>query len=359
MACGQAGVPKTSRLGTQFFAHKPSVDCQLHEGGPESAAHLATKAAVARAAREIGWEAVIEFPAADRSWIADVLVTNGERTIAIEAQWAPQSLFDFERRQARYQAAGIECLWLTTPTNALNASTVPYYELAGDADDLQLSMPALPEPRLLALDASIKEILQGTILPVAEFVATSTAIRTQMSKCWKCARWMSLWNVLELDLESRCGEHTTLKWQDPWPLWAPRRHEQDLETPIRSAIDNSDLPAAATLKMKRSEKAETTYVAMNCPSCGYVQGDGMTKWYWESSEYSIPLGGGFRLPFAEKVRTRPHLCRDVGRGRCSQELAVGAASSSGHAYPPETKYLKMNAHPEQRDALPPRGSRAR
>lgn len=69
MASGQAGIPKTSRLGTQFFAHKGGVDCQLHEGGPESPEHLATKAAVAQAAREIGWEAVIEFPAADRSWI--------------------------------------------------------------------------------------------------------------------------------------------------------------------------------------------------------------------------------------------------------------------------------------------------
>ena len=86
MSCGQAGIPKTSSLGTQFFAHAPGSDCQAHEGGPESPEHLATKAAVARAAREIGWEAVIEFPAADRSWIADVLVTNGERTIAIEAQ---------------------------------------------------------------------------------------------------------------------------------------------------------------------------------------------------------------------------------------------------------------------------------
>ena len=54
MSCGQAGIPKTSSLGTQFFAHAPGSDCQAHEGGPESPEHLATKAAVARAAREIG-----------------------------------------------------------------------------------------------------------------------------------------------------------------------------------------------------------------------------------------------------------------------------------------------------------------
>lgn len=104
---------------------------------------------------------------------------------------------------------------------------MPHYELAGDVANLQLSLPALPQRRKLALEDNIKDILQETIAPVAEFVATSTAIRTQMSKCWNCARWMSLWNVLELDLESRCGDSTTLTWRD-------RRHR--LSPSCRSRI---------------------------------------------------------------------------------------------------------------------------
>ncbi|MHA6694651.1 competence protein CoiA [Homoserinimonas sp. A520] len=359
MTCGHDGIPKTSRLGTQFFAHKSGVDCQLHEGGPESPEHLATKAAVARAAREIGWEAIIEFPAADRSWIADVLVSNGERMIAIEAQWSPQSLSDFERRQARYRAAGIECFWLTAPANSLNASTVPHYELAGDIDNLQLWMPVLPSRRRFALEQSIKDILQETISPVAEFVATSAAIKTQMSKCWNCDRWMSLWTVLELDLESRCGESTTLTWRDPWPLWAPRRHEQAIEAPIRSAFEKSDLPAAATLKLKlkRSDIAETRYVAMNCPSCGYVQGDGLIKWHWDASQFTIPFGAGLRLPFTDHVRARRHVCRDIGRGRCSQEPTSDSGYPDALLYPPAHEHVEIDGYREERDGLPPRGSK--
>lgn len=359
MSCGQAGIPKTSSLGTQFFAHAPGSDCQAHEGGPESPEHLATKAAVARAAREIGWEAVIEFPAADRSWIADVLVTNGERTIAIEAQWSPQSQFDFERRQTRYQAAGIECLWLIAGMNVRNASTVPHYELAGDVEHLTLSMPSLSGTQASPLGKSIKDILQGAITPVAELVATSAAIRTQMSKCWNCDKWMSLWTVLELALESRCGEKTALAWHNPWPLWAPRRHEQALEAAIRSAIETSDLPAAATLKTKRSEIADQTYIAMNCPSCGYVQGDGRLEWHWLASEYSIPLGSGMRLPFTDLARALPHVCEDIGRGHCSQKPTVGPTSLPGFGYPPANEHVWPAGYPDEWDALPPRGSRRR
>lgn len=74
MACGQAGIPKTSSLGLQFFAHRPDADCQIHEGGPESPAHLSAESAVAQADRAADWTATIEHLADDRTWIADVMV---------------------------------------------------------------------------------------------------------------------------------------------------------------------------------------------------------------------------------------------------------------------------------------------
>jgi len=358
MACGQAGVPKTSTLGTQFFAHKSNTDCRLHEGGPESTEHLATKAAVARAAREIGWDAVIEFPAADRAWIADVLVTNGERIIAIEAQWSAQSQADFERRQARYEAVGIECFWLTAAVNKYNASTVPHHALSGSVGNLRVWLPSLTDLNL-DLGEGIKAILQGEIVPVAEFVATCAAIKTQMSKCWKCDRWMSLWTVTELDLESRCGGDTTLKWSMPWVPWALQRHEQALEATIRQAIQISDLPAPIALRSRRSTIADRTYLAMNCPSCGAVQGDGRLAWRRDADEYAVPLGAGARLPFNDAVRARPHLCRDFGRGRCSQESSTAAGYPAIFLYPPASEYVSAERFGIDLPELPPRGSRRR
>ncbi len=88
MACGESGVP-VERAGTRYFRHK--AICDLHEGGPESREHLAAKALVA----EVAWARVggpiVEAPAPDRSWIADVLVSKpGVPSVAIEVQWAAQ-----------------------------------------------------------------------------------------------------------------------------------------------------------------------------------------------------------------------------------------------------------------------------
>lgn len=78
MTCGQLGVPKTSKLGFQYFAHKPGADCTLHAGGPESAEHLALKAAV----EGCGWTAALEYAGPQRGWIADVLAEKEGRRVA-------------------------------------------------------------------------------------------------------------------------------------------------------------------------------------------------------------------------------------------------------------------------------------
>lgn len=187
MSCGEEAVPKTSTIGTQFFAHKSGTDCRRYEGGPESREHIAAKIAVAEAARSIDWDAIIEAAAPDRSWIADVLVTNGARTIAIEVQWATQNLADFERRHERYVAAGVERLWLTTAANAReSARTVPHLVLGDDRSALGLWIPGIAASELRALEACVQAVLREEIQPNAEFIATDIVVATQMSKCWNC-----------------------------------------------------------------------------------------------------------------------------------------------------------------------------
>jgi len=101
MSCGQPGLPKTSQLGNQFFAHKNGTLCALHEGGPETQQHLRAKAIIAETARSMGWTATVECPSVDRSWIADVMIEKAGRRVAVEVQWSTQSDFDFRRRQTR------------------------------------------------------------------------------------------------------------------------------------------------------------------------------------------------------------------------------------------------------------------
>lgn len=104
-------IAKTSHLGTRHFAHKPGQTPPLHWS--ETTEHLLLKAKVLEYARELGWEAQTEVMSADRTWIADTLLTKGERTVAIEVQWSRQSLADYEFRQRRYAGDGVECYWIT------------------------------------------------------------------------------------------------------------------------------------------------------------------------------------------------------------------------------------------------------
>lgn len=353
MACGQPGIPKTSQRGLQFFAHKPGAEC-VHEGGPESPEHLATKAAVARAAREIGWEATIEYPAPDRSWIADVLVSNGVRRLAVEAQWSPQSSEDFERRQARYEAAGLECFWLVPERNAGNASTVPHHVITGSAGDLTITLPGLIGSTWFELGDGVKAILRGDVASTAEFIASAAIVRTHMAKCWNCGVWTTQWTVSALNVESRCGGHACVWWPRDWELWADKRHEQPIENLVRAAIIASDLPAPTKLGRRRSEIMETDYMAMVCPSCGFVQGDGRVAWQASWASYEIGLGAGIRLPFSASVRSASHVCRDIGRGRCSQQLPP-----AGNAIPLPSEFADVIPRQLGYDQLPPRGSRRR
>ncbi|HZN71518.1 MAG TPA: hypothetical protein VFC00_07530 [Micromonosporaceae bacterium] len=61
-----------------------------------------------------GWHAALEVTGPDRSWRADVLATSpdGSRTVAWEAQLAPQHDEDTLARTDRYSGAGVEVIWV-------------------------------------------------------------------------------------------------------------------------------------------------------------------------------------------------------------------------------------------------------
>jgi competence protein CoiA len=101
------------------------------------------KSLVAAAARESGWDAVIEQAAPDRSWIADVMVTKGTETWALEIQFSRQDAAEFRRRQERYEAEGIRCFWLVAEVNREAAAVVPSAMIGGVVGSTD-SQPARP-----------------------------------------------------------------------------------------------------------------------------------------------------------------------------------------------------------------------
>lgn len=107
--CGAAGHLRVSGKGLQHFYHATGTGCRYAE---ESPAHLHIKDAVCRACRAAGWDAQVEQPAPDRSFISDVCARKDNRTVVFEIQVSAISPSDLAERDAQYGLAGIESYWL-------------------------------------------------------------------------------------------------------------------------------------------------------------------------------------------------------------------------------------------------------
>ncbi|WP_221800454.1 competence protein CoiA [Oceanobacter mangrovi] len=108
--CNAPAIPKTSKNGVQFFAHKVN-SCGT---GSESEAHIRCKELIVIGARKAGWEAEPEEPGQDQmgnKWVADVLCSRRSAKVAFEVQLARQSLENFVHRTNRYKNSGVRCLW--------------------------------------------------------------------------------------------------------------------------------------------------------------------------------------------------------------------------------------------------------
>lgn len=109
--CGAPAIPKTSRLGVQFFAHKTDACGE----GQESVEHILCKELVVKGARQAGWDARPEEMGEDsegNQWIADVLCSKGRQSIVFEIQLSDQTFAEYKRRTIRYAKSGARCLWL-------------------------------------------------------------------------------------------------------------------------------------------------------------------------------------------------------------------------------------------------------
>lgn len=158
--CGAQAIPKVSKLGTRFFAHKPQAGCG---SAGESEEHLHAKWIIARAAASAGWAAETEVAGkspAGEEWIADVLCTKGSAKVAFEVQLSSQTRAERDARQAGYAASGIRTCWLSRRLAGDTSHEVPDFLLdsKGDTPRVRLS-----HHFALALDEFIREILHGAL----------------------------------------------------------------------------------------------------------------------------------------------------------------------------------------------------
>lgn len=108
--CSAPAVPKLSANGRPFFAHA-SGSCSTSE---ESLWHMTAKTLVRSVLENLGCQAFEEKPGehGTNKWQADVWAERGPVKLAVEIQSSYQSLRTYRARQEKYQAAGIQALWL-------------------------------------------------------------------------------------------------------------------------------------------------------------------------------------------------------------------------------------------------------
>lgn len=357
MACGQQGKPRISRRGLKHFYHHADADCTVHPGG-ESTDHLEMKSLVAAAAREAGWEAVIEHPAADRSWIADVMVSRDDKRLALEIQFSRQDADEFRRRQERYEAEGIQCLWLAAEVNREAAVVVPPVMMGGGPGARTLSMPAA-FTGTAPMDAAkaVGHLLGDSIKRFVEPDISAYSLNTTMQKCWRdsCSRWITAWRLDDLQVETRCGQKGSLLANHYYGsrIFLTDRLERIIADRVTPILKKADLPAPMYLATRFSKTADCSYLALCCPFCNSLQGDvplsdQSVTWRSYVVEEWLPL------PIKRRALDVQHLCLDIGRGHCNQEPVEpeGPAFPDGRLVDPEASPLLLT---KELPPLPKRG----
>ena len=312
--CGTPGMLRTSKLGTQFFAHKTGhASCDTEHPG-ESPLHLAAKAEILRGCADAGWDAEPEHRG--DGWVADVLATNGTWHVAFEVQASQQVASEYARRQERYKASGVRAAWFVKHHASVLAPNkdLPTFLLEETDDGLQvrLGRARVPLREAAALLVSGKapfrsHVSNGDLAQVEVWIAKS-------DPCWKCRKHYWLWRVQGETVTGRCGQ-TVAGPSGTNQIWDSDKAEADPQIVqlVRDALGNEPV-RMAKISMRYSKTAGTKYMAFSCPYCTALFGDFFLSSFWnlsyDSPDKIVPLPGTVRGV------AYPHYCIDTGNGTC-------------------------------------------
>lgn len=180
--CDSEIVLKTSRLGTQFFAHFHKGNCN---SANETAEHLLAKTKTAESVKRAGWSVTTEFRGCtpDREdWVADVFATKGKVKIAFEIQWSCQDEETTKYRQERYKKSGVRALWLMRQKAILINESVPTFHLS--FDKLANSFTVHVSDLMLPLETFITGALNKRLRFFPQSI--SVYVYGIHKKCWRC-----------------------------------------------------------------------------------------------------------------------------------------------------------------------------
>lgn len=308
--CNTPAYLRTSKLGIRHFAHRNVSDCPDHS--KETGQHLLAKNIIMQAARAVGWEAETEVRRG--SWVADVLARNGERTVAFEVQWSAQTRAEFERRQARYTADGVDAVWFTRYERSvpLARRDLPIFQMVFAEGDLN----AVVNQTTMGMTEAVTALLTNRI-GFRDHVATGRPGTIYVAcfeyPCYRCNAVSMIWDVVRESMEGPCGTTAELP---SGTLWAQERPEAGAQIRRRVAVEATRIGVPlATLGRRFSRTAGGSYMAFSCPGCDALFGD------WFLRSYMMEVRGMdaelvLACPEGRDRVPAPHWCVDAGSGLC-------------------------------------------
>jgi competence protein CoiA len=253
---------RRSRRGTQFFAHKAIGECTT---APETEAHLRLKQNAVEVARAHGWDAqteVMGLSPAGESWTADVLANLGKHRVAIEVQWSAQTDEETSRRQARYAASGVRCLWLMRQRRVPLQEALPAARISGSGEiGFTAHVPTghgeqtVPVEELLA--AAFSKRLKFGIPPGVE---GRVSIRTGRTSCWRCNHLTEIVTGIDIAIGPHRFEFTVPELTGHAGLHGSICREA------------GHITALSSVKVRKSNTQRRSYLSNGCSRCNALYG---------------------------------------------------------------------------------------
>lgn len=307
--CGAKAILKTSKLGTQFFAHKTkpkNLDCST---GGETAEHIHIKYLVSKKLFECGWRVEVEKRGVSSNgdvWIADIYAEKGKAKIVIEVQWSRQSFIETKRRQQVYKDSGIRCAWLLrsgsiSDRNAVigdylhrtrdipifsiyrntkrTDSTYKIYNVNKERVESSISFDPL-EPIELDLDSFIEMLVSAKIkfrpklTPYSELMVNITE-----QSCWRCHKSTNT-------VVSVVYENTVYGITHEGSNIRKYIDECDKETVDIINMNFSKPYNFAPIRRRYSKTESSSYIANSCIHCDSLMGRFFDRQAYREAYYS-------------------------------------------------------------------------
>lgn len=201
--CDAPAIAKTSKLGTQFFAHYAKRDC---DASHETEAHRGAKRAVYDGCIDAGWNALMEDVSPDGAWRADVLARRQRTKVAFEIQWSRQSAQRTLERHRGFARHDVRCCWLFRHLPFAKANReVPAFKLIESSDG------SSPSVTLGSGTRSLREFARMMLEGRVKFRARVSVhledvhCRIRRDRCPGCKTIVHIADAVMPPLASLCG----------------------------------------------------------------------------------------------------------------------------------------------------------